>query len=442
VRTPADSVRPSAAGVLGASVASNPSISDTIRIGVVFGWIVWSTAFAFWRDLASPELFGAAGISIYPTDLLIAGTFVYGVLDLLDILLGGRSSRIEQAIALLIGGYATYTLCVVWPVAVLGGLSPAQSIRAVASRFMVLLVPLAMGLLRRRPQLEETLLTAPAFMAIPLVLGGAFNAATRSFVVSAEEGYTRIRLLWGGSALIFAWPILVGLVHQRTARSRSAIILAVTGVIGVLMANHRTAFVTLAVVLPMLFRPRNKMAKRLLVVLLVGFVFALLLLAVASLSPGEAFGYSAARLLDFTAGNGADRLMRWRLAAATFWARPFNDIAWTDQWYLVDLARDYGPHNWVLEVLVSEGVMGFAFYIGVFIQAFRYSRRWSRYDGIVTGLSTYIVFFLLFCAFNGNFYSLANQPFLWLAIGMLSHRGETLAGITDAEGPSPTLAVY
>jgi O-antigen ligase len=263
-------------------------------------------------------------------------------------------------------------------------------------------------------------------MVIPLVVSGAINAITHTYVVAAEEGYTRIRLLWGGSAILFAWAILVELVRPHVTRSRTAILLAVTGVIGILMANHRSAFIALLVVLPLLFRPRNKVARRLLVVLLLGLGAALVMLALVSLTPGDAFGYSAARLLDFTTGNGADRLMRWRLAAATFWATPFNDITWTDQWYLVDLARNYGPHNWILEVLVSEGVLGFAFYLGVFAQTLRYSRRWARQDGVVTGLSTFVAFFIVFCSFNANFYAMANQSLLWLAIALLSHRAEQL----------------
>jgi hypothetical protein len=397
-------------------------IADGLRLVVLVGFVFWSAIYGVWPEFAYTRLIGFGSVAIYTTDIFIGLAIALGLSDLLGILLDRSRRGSVRIVAALIGLYFMYSIGVVLPSALLAGSLPTTTLRLMSGRFVVLLVPMTVGLLTRRPHHLNLLLAAPAIASIiPLVMG-IFRTFTGQVVSYSITGDTRFRALWGGTSLLFAWPVLV--LAWGKAKSMAPRVFAAIGVIGLLLANHRSSYIGLLAVLPIVIQSKHRVTRLLLFSISATAAAALLLLAVSSAIPVGAFAYSFTHLFDFESGTGADRLIRWRLAWDVFSHSPFNDVLWTPAESITMLRSDaYAAHNWMLEVGVAEGLIPLFLYVGIIGETIRGTLRVRR-EPVVAGVLAYTVFYVVFSLFNGNFYNLACACLLWMGVGILIHLAE------------------
>lgn len=359
---------------------------------------------------------------------LIALAALYGAGVLLR-RAGDARPTIARTATRIVIAYLLFEVFAVIPVAVWLGTAPLkQVVSEAAVRFTWLLFPVMLAL---GEQARRRAGAVVAIAAVALTLWGAYLAVTGGGGYYSEYGDLRFRILYGGATLLFAWPFALSVSGAVTGRW--ALVLFGTSLIGLVFTNHRSGFIAFAVagIACLLMTGRYK---RLVPWLVPAAVVGIMVMIFATRQVNDVFGYTVAHLFDVRSGNGADRLMRWRLAFEYVTSRPINDYVWSWRYYLVNLPEAYQPHNFLLEIGATEGLAGLLFYGTFFSLLFSKAAKWVRADGETRALVGYLIAYLVFCFANASWYLAVNYALMVGAIGALVARMDELQ---VASGDSP-----
>jgi hypothetical protein len=333
--------------------------------------------------------------------------------------------------------YLAFELLVVLPVGTwLGAAKPTAILSEMAVRFTWLLFPVVLALSAD----ERARRLAGAFAAVAavcLVAWGVYSAATGGAGWYLEFGDLRYRVLYGGALVLFAWPFVLAL--SRDIALRSTIPLLGVSLVGLVLVNMRSGYIAFAVA-GLACLVMSKQVRR-----VVPWIVpvALLGVAVAILwghQAADALGYTISHLLDLTSGNGADRVARDVLAWNFFAKYPFNDYVWSWRYYLVYLQNPYGPHNFALEIAVTEGVAGLTLYASTLAVALRGAWKWGKRDTVARILAGYLIFYLVFAFANGTWYVPVDIALFIAALAGLVARVDQLRAAEAAGGPANNAA--
>jgi O-antigen ligase len=262
---------------------------------------------------------------------------------------------------------------------------------------------------------------------------GVFASATGTGGYYLEFGVMRYRVLQGSAFLLFAWPFVLA-VSGAVSRRYSVAFLVLASV-GLVLANQRSGLIAFAVA-GLVCLGMSGQYRRILPALVPITLIAAIIALLWERQANSVFGYTLSHLLDISSGNGADRLMRWRLAWDFFASRPFSDYVWSWRFYLVDLQRGYQPHNFVLEIALFEGLAGLVFYGSMLTTALRGAWNWGRKDAEARALIGYLIAYLVFSFQNADWYTTVNIPLLIAATAALASRVDWLRRV-GGHGTSP-----
>jgi len=365
--------------------------------------------------------FTVGPINIYLFDLVLAAAVALLAAEAL----APKSQHIPRAnrtVVFLVLAYAAYQVAVILPVSVLfHDLEPIAVSRDLASRMSILLIPfIYLVALKYISPCRATLVVATAGAA--LALYSIYRYAT---VGPMFDAGTRLRELGGSASLLFGFLILTALFLARP--SVPSYLAAILGVAGIALTNHRSAYLSLLVVGVPLFFAFRRVSSRTIVVLLVAASAAILLLVTAP-TIRESVYYSLRTMVNPTADKNAwDRVDRSRLAWDYFTANPWGDYAWQHRYYLVDLPDPFEPHNFVMQFLGQQGIVGFALFAAIILTTGRLAWRNRSRDRTSVVMLGCLAFYLICCLFNTNIISPRNVLLLALPAGVLLHRNATLA---------------
>ena len=133
----------------------------------------------------------------------------------------------------------------------------------------------------------------------------------------------------------------------------------------------------------------------------------------------------------------------WSLGDAWAFVRvkPLNDFVWTQRRYMLDV-RYKDPHNFILEVVQNEGLVGLAFYALILLSVVRAALPRLKHDEETRALFCFLLAYLVFSLANANWYSLATMPLLVVAVAGLAVRSDQLSEVGgDAGSDDGRLAV-
>jgi len=371
---------------------------STRRLVLWVGFVAFCTlamAYLPFADMALPVI---GHVTYY--QVLLLGAALAGALPLLRMAGSPERSR-SRTVSRIIVAYLLFEVLIVIPVAIsLGGAGVSLILDTAAIRFTWLLFPVVVAICADRTARKR----AGAVVAVAagaLALWGVYLAATGGGGYYLDSGELRFRILYGGATLLFAWPF--ALAASGAVSRKLTIALLGVSLVGLTLTNHRSGLIAFAIT-GVLCVVMSGQVRR----LVPWIVPAALIAAVAGLLWGQQansiFGYTLTHLFDVVSGNGADRLMRWRLAWEFFTTHPINDYVWSWRYYLVHLQEGYQPHNFALEIAVTEGVAGLAFYASVLGVAFRDAWKWGRKDAEARALIGYLVAYLVFVFANASWY--------------------------------------
>ena len=189
-------------------------------------------------------------------------------------------------------------------------------------------------------------------------------------------------------------------------------------------------------------RRRHIVRRAAVIALSVALAAVIVLSFVPALSTG--LQYSFETFLDPSAdANTVDRLERAQLGLETFAKYPLGDVLWRpgNLYYYVDLGEAFfQPHNWIVQLLVQEGIVGFGIWFTLLTLLLGIAFKNARRDHPSAVLAAYVVFYLGFCLFNANFYLTNNILLLVAPLGLILRRDLVLFGQTNLGEIAPARA--
>jgi len=357
-------------------------------------------------------------IDVYPFDL----AFVAVVLCLLAT--GALHFRRElvpanRYVIWICAAYIVYQLLVVLPVAVFAhDMRLIDVLKDQEPRLAVLYIPFFYSVALRCLK-PATIVAVFDVAALVLVLW----VFTR-YAATGGQGYWdgslyRLRAVWGGASLAFAWLLFSSLFYWPLRPWRLAFGALALG--GIVLANHRSGILALAVALTAQGVVLRGVFKR---VLAMAAVVIVISVGVYMASPfvRSSVAYSLRTLVDPSADiNASDRVERSVLGLAYFAHHPFGDYIWNQRYYLVSLGdRDFAPHNMVIQLLATQGAIAtlllMALIVGALVIAWR--NRASRLSAV---MFAYLTYYAVFCLFNTNIDSPENFSLFCAAVGLILH---------------------
>jgi O-antigen ligase len=354
--------------------------------------------------------FRLMGAHLYPLDLFI---FIFGFLTIFKLPRILRSARSPNRFLLqLILVYLIFNIFVLVPWSIIDGVRLPTVFRILSPRLALIQIPFFFLLLQEETQ-REGLFRHINFLILALFLLALFRLAT------GQIGHTstgELRLFWGGVALVFGFGASLNFFRKLNYPTR--LFAGVASVFGIITINHRSGYLALFVagILGILF-----IRKRLNYLFILLYSSAALLIVLYFTAPVVFFDMLTRLSLvsDLTEGNAVDRLQRWQLAWMYFKTNWLLGSKLSGQMYLMALERSSPPHNFLLEVLTREGVVGLFFYLIILLKGIMLGFRNSLYSSTTLSLSISLIFYLTFCLFNTNFLHPNNVLFMTLPLAAI-----------------------
>ena len=397
---------------------------------LVYGLIVYAAAAILYPDMgfAGSEVVGLPfGLTPYeilaiPIFVLVAWTAI--VSPPTERLFANRLALWTLLV------YVIAQLAVVAPLALfVHDVAPRVVLEALLPRLSLLLIPFLYwyglrALSQRR--LQDAIGVAGAIVGAYAVF--TFVASGPQFLL--EGGDLRLRQLWGGATLLLGWVFLSRLLLYRQSL-RNWMFVAFTAA-GIVLTNHRSAYVALAFALLLHFA-LQPMSRRRWHIVVAALAITVVVIFLAGGALREQFDRSLNTVVDTNSPNASLRLERWRVGYSYFRQHPFGDNVFNGQVFLLD---EYGltsaAHNFVVEMLDYEGLQGAVFYAFFLGQIAVIGWRNRLRDPVSGFMLTYLVFYLVFSGLNANFY-LSHTIFLFaLPIASILSRNRTLDRLRPA----------
>ncbi len=113
-----------------------------------------------------------------------------------------------------------------------------------------------------------------------------------------------------------------------------------------------------------------------------------------------------------------------------------GDYIWNQRYYLVNVDYDFPPHNFVVQLLDTQGIVASLLLFSVFGVSVSIAWR-NRRDQTSTAMLAYLTFYLVFCLFNTNIDQFENQALLSVAVAMILHQNRSLQEASAGAGATP-----
>ena len=383
-------------------------------------------------------LASAGSVSIYPFDIVL-GLAVLALLVSTAFSFRPDVVPANQIVVWLCVVYLGYQFFVVLPAAVLlHDLRPIDVLRDQEARLGLIIVLVVYSVVLRycRPELLMMLLdiaaAALALWVIHLYLVGGGQG-------TLVGGRYSVREVWGGATLLFGWLFFTSLFYWPVRWWR--VMLAALAIGGIVLANHRSGFVALLAAFVVQMVATGRLTRRVvLTIAMIAIIGAGVYYGAPSVRSSVA--YSLRTMFNSTSDpNAEDRVARSRLGFEYFLQHPWGDYIWNHRYYLVNVSYDFPPHNFVAQLLVTQGIVASLMLFA--IMGFTGLVGWrNRGDSLSAVGLAYLTFYLVFCLFNTNIDQLENLALFGVAVGVILHQNRTLQEAADmAPTPLETVGV-
>lgn len=325
----------------------------------------------------------------------------------------------------LCAAYVIYQLAVVLPLAVVAhGIRPVDALRLVEVRLALIMVPTISSVVLRYWK-PSTIIALVDVAAVGLVLWVLFRYFTVGGQGYWDGSVFRLRAVWGGATLLFAWLLFTSLFYWNTRFWRLA--LAGLALVGIVLANHRSGILALGAALAVQLAAMRGVTRRALLAL-VSFATVGVIVLMAAPSVRLNLEYSLSTMLNPNAdATATDRVTHSTLAWAYFVQHPLGDYVWNQRYYLTNVSPDqnFVPHNFVVQMLVTQGIVPSAFYFAIIALSLAIGWR-NRRDNLSSVMLAYLTFYLVMCLFNANIDLPENIALFFLPVALIVYQNRKL----------------
>ncbi len=377
-------------------------------------------------SFAATTVFAFGRAALYPFDLLLICAVVlffafWSVRPLPQL------TALGKTVVVAIGAYLGYQLLVVLPYAVLAkGVAPTIAIRLMVPRFMLVLV-VFYALVGFRYVSHRTVIGMWTLVGAAIVAYAVYRFARFGPVGYTVTGITRLRVVGGQTIAGIGWLLVVSPIVIGSRRWLSVYVLPALGVVGLLLVNHRGAYVAIVAVVALGVALHVRRAAK-------PIKLGLTIVALSVTAVAVAYGLpqvrdSAVYSLRTAFNPNADRTARDRVDAAPialefFLKHPMGDVIWDD----ANRAGGYvergipAPENFILIIFITEGIAGLVLWGILFSAGFITAWRNSHSDRISEAMLYYMVLFIVFGLTNGVFQSLGALCILATSLALVISR--------------------
>jgi hypothetical protein len=371
---------------------------------------------------------GSVGpITVFPFDvalgLAVLALLVAGAFSLPREYVPGNRVVIWLCIA-----YLSYQIFVVLPAAVLfHDLRPIDVVRQIEPRLALVLVLVVYGVVLRywRPVLIIVLFDIAAAVLAVVVMYRYAASGGRGIT---DSGRFLVREAWVGSLMLFGWLFLTSLFYWPIRWWR--LVLALVAVGGIVFSNHRSGFLALLAGFGMQMLATGRITRRV-VLTLVAIALVSGVVYYGAPSMRESVSYSLRTMFSSSSDATAeDRVQRSQLGWDYFLVHPVGDYVWNQRYYLVNVPYNFPPHNFVIQLLVTQGVVASSLFFAMVGSAGVIAWR-NRRDPTSTIMLSYLTFYLVVCLFNTTIDTYENMALLPVTIAMILHQNRALRAAPD-----------
>ncbi len=328
--------------------------------------------------------------------------------------------------------YLLYQLVVVFLAAVLlHGLHPIDVFRGMEVRLELILIPAIYGVVLRYWKVSTIVALVDA-VAAALALWVLIRYVTVGGQGYYEGDIFRLRAVWGGASFLFAWLVFTSLFYWPTRPWR--FLLALLGLAGIVLANHRSGILALiAALIVQLVATRGVTKRAVMAFASFATVATIVLYAAPSLRANVVYSFST--MLNPNADpTSIDRLSHAGLAWAYFLVHPLGDFIWNQRYYLVNVGPQeiFPPHNFVVQLLATQGIIASLIYFVIILAVLALAWR-NRRDHLSSVMLAYLTFYLVMCLFNANIDLPENVALFFLPVAIVLHQNRQLqnAGVAQ-----------
>ena len=317
-----------------------------------------------------------------------------------------------------------YQIFVVLPAAVLlHDLRPLDVLRSLEVRCFGLILVLAVyGVVLRfcKPALLVALFDVAAAALAAWVIYGYLTTGGWGYW---QDGVYRLRVAWGGCSLLFGWLLISSLFYWPVRPWR--MVLAIVAMTALILTNHRSAFVALLAAFVVQMVATGRITRRVALTIAVVAVMGVGLYY-ASPRVRDSVVYSFGTMFNANADSTAeDRVERSRLAFDYFLEHPLGDYIWNQRYYLVNVSFDFVPHNFIVQRLVTQGIIASLLFFAIVALSALIAWR-NRRDETSAVCLSYLTFYLVFSLFNAEIDLLETQALFAVAIAIILHQNRVL----------------
>jgi len=306
-------------------------------------------------------------------------------------------------------------------------LSPGEIFRQLLPRLYFLLIPFIYWFVLPGFKNIKVPVYLISYSAIILMLLSFYNFTINRYMLTSTGD---LRLISGVAAMVFAYSLITS--FSIFSHSKNNLLLIATSLIGLVFVNHRSAYLAIGVIfifslmLNIIGTQKIKMKFS-----RVAFSLIVILLILIPLSQiplvKENFTSRITAVFDVEDPNARDRMMRWGLSFAYFLENPINGSKLENKYYADDvlLKEYYAPHNFIFEILSTQGLIGFLF-VSILLYLILKLGFKNRKDSISYQMFLIMLFYLFYSLFNVTFLNSWNILILVFSSAMILHRNKQI----------------
>jgi len=239
-----------------------------------------------------------------------------------------------------------------------------------------------------------------------------------------------LRLVSGTAAMLFAFTLITK--FSLFSHDKNNPLLIAISMIGFVFVNHRSAYIMLGVILLLsIFIGLISANTRKLILgkVFVSLIIILLLLITLSQIPmiRDNFIGRVESSFDVEDKNAVDRMTRWEYSFNYFLENPINGSKLENKFYAdnEELSEFYAPHNFVFEILSTQGIVGFIFISLILFNILKIGYR-NKNDNISNQMFLVVIFYILFSLMNVTILNSWNILILVFSSAVILYRNNQL----------------
>ena len=347
---------------------------------------------------------------------------IYVVIDVLNYL-PQKNNRENNFVITVILIYTAYQIFYIFPTLHSRGLSYTAILGSNIFKLYFLLIPFFY--FRLIPSFNDIEIPIKWIISSAIIILFLFiyNYSIGKYMLT-DTG--QLRIAPGTVAVLFVFTLVYSFSLFSGNKDKPLLIIA--AIIGVVMANHRTAYLGIGIIFLISIVNIKRLGQKIRLVIL-----GLLLLAIIFVTMSQIpliydnFIGRVTTSLNTKDETAQIRFNNWQQSWEYFLRNPINGSMLPGKYYIYNFNK-VPPHSIIMEILSTQGIVGLIFIMTILFSILRIAYK-NRMDAISFQMFLVLVFYISFAMANVTFFDERNIIILLFGSGVVLYRNHFLLNI-------------